>query len=265
MVSNVPQIRCPNCGLTISLENRKETDVDLITRTVRGGVKSFTQLLRTTKLPRKTLSLRLKELCEDGALVKRDGGYALNGHYSRGKLGGYAKFSSISSYRKMGPGIALILLLLGSPIAAQVLAAFLAPSPIVQGPVILGSFDTVISIDEVSDLYAWQVVIAFNPDELEVLEITSGDFVGDEFPTFVHSVRDKDGFLVLGGTMLGPVAGRDGGGILASVVFGYLVEDYTSPSIVYEGERFETVLLDSQFRNIPITSEVGLTLSFEEP
>ena len=64
-----PQIRCPNCGITINLKNRKKVDIDLIERAVKKP-RSFTELLRITNFPRKTLALRLKDLCSHGLLLK---------------------------------------------------------------------------------------------------------------------------------------------------------------------------------------------------
>jgi PKD repeat protein len=72
-----PQITCPHCGNTINLENRKEVDFEKIINALNKSPKTFTELLRITSLPRKTLSLRLKELRTSGYIVK-DGGYHLN-------------------------------------------------------------------------------------------------------------------------------------------------------------------------------------------
>jgi hypothetical protein len=74
----MPQIRCPKCGTTINLENRKGVDFSTILNALQRSPKTFTDLLHLTGLPRKTLSLRLKSLCDSGAIVK-DGGYRLNG------------------------------------------------------------------------------------------------------------------------------------------------------------------------------------------
>jgi len=70
---------CTNCGTTINLENRREIDFDLIKNAAKKKPLTFTQLLHVTRLSRKTLSLRLKELCSNGTLVKNEGFYELNG------------------------------------------------------------------------------------------------------------------------------------------------------------------------------------------
>lgn len=74
----MPQIRCPNCGMTINLENRREIDLGMILKALEKKPRSFTELLHITHLPRKTLDLRLKYLIKSGAIVK-DEGYRLNG------------------------------------------------------------------------------------------------------------------------------------------------------------------------------------------
>jgi len=90
-----PQITCPNCGSTINLENRKEVDFEKIIHALYKSSKTFTELLSMTNLPRKTLSLRLKDLCSSGAIVK-DGGYHLSAsfaskHKIHGKKNGNGK------------------------------------------------------------------------------------------------------------------------------------------------------------------------------
>jgi PKD repeat protein len=72
-----PQITCPHCGSTINLENRKEVDFEKIMHALGKSPRTFTELLNMTNLPRKTLSLRLKDLCASGSIMK-DGGYHLN-------------------------------------------------------------------------------------------------------------------------------------------------------------------------------------------
>ncbi len=268
----MPQIRCPNCGLTINLESRKELDIDLITSAVRGKAKTFTGLLHETRLPRKTLSLRLRELCGNDTLVKKDGVYLLNGaHYRKSKRGiNIPRFSNTRLNGKMSSAVLLIaLLMLGSPIAAHVLAGFFV-SPTLQKPVIFGEFVMAVEIHDFIDLYAWQVIMTFNRSELEVLEVISGDFVGDSFPTFVYRVRE-DGLLLLAGTLVGRTAGKDGSGVLARIVFGYVVEEYQEPEIVPEKGAFRTVLFDSKgAQGIPIPiptpdSVAFLKLVVEQP
>jgi predicted transcriptional regulator len=246
----LPQIRCPNCGLTISMENRKEIDVELITNAVRHGKSTFTRILHSTKLPRKTLSLRLKELCEEGALVRKEGGYMLSSTPKTGKWGYLTRISNSSSYKKLGPVVLVAVLLLSSPIAAQVLASYLAyVTPVIQEPIMLGTFTMDLSVHNVNDLYGWQTVIAFDSEILEVVEVSSGGYVGEDLTFFKGP--EGGGIVFLGGILLEPVAGKDGSGTLASIVFGYYAEEFEDPSIVPAEGVLTTTLLDSQGEIIP--------------
>lgn len=77
----MPRIRCPNCGLTIDLESRKEIDFTEIFNALKSKDRTFTELLHITRLPRKTLSLRLKSLSKEGLVAKDNGGYRLVGSW----------------------------------------------------------------------------------------------------------------------------------------------------------------------------------------
>ncbi len=130
----------------------------------------------------------------------------------------------------------------------------------VNEPAILGSFIMAVDVNDVVDLYAWQVVIAFNSEELMVLKVFPGDFLGVDSPFFVNASDVDDGILLLGGTLFGDVQGKSGSGGLAKVVFGFYSENYEMPQIVSVGGCFETFLLNSSLSGIPIEDGM-LTLS----
>ena len=95
-----PQITCPYCGNTIGLENRKEVDFEKIMSAIGKSPKTFTELLTITSLPRKTLSIRLKELCASGSITK-DGGY----HLAPSMVSSNGIFRKNSGNGKMNPTI----------------------------------------------------------------------------------------------------------------------------------------------------------------
>jgi hypothetical protein len=95
-----PQITCPHCGSTINLENRKEVDFEKILHALGKSPRTFTELLTMTNLPRKTLSIRLKELCASGSIIK-DGGYHLN----PSNVSASGTFSKRNRNGKMNPTI----------------------------------------------------------------------------------------------------------------------------------------------------------------
>lgn len=131
-----PQIRCPQCGMSINLENREKIDMNLIMRALQTKRRLFTKLLTITKLSRKTLSLRLKELVSTGAIVK-DGGYALNGFLSLAQsFGNYAgipneDLKKTLVHLRKNIVVLFLLLCIGMPVAFHVYAHLTSsPEPI---------------------------------------------------------------------------------------------------------------------------------------
>lgn len=256
---------CPNCGMTINLENRKETDFTLITKAVKEKPRTFTELLHITRLPRKTLSLRLKELCADSILVRKTSMYELNStsNFANKRIG-YAKgFSRIHSNERMKAGLMLVMLLLSLSASGYVLAKFLSPpsnKEISQEPMIIGTFTMNLEVNNVIDLYGWQVAIAYNQNQLKVLEITRGDFLKEERMYLLNSTDSLKDTLLLADSLLEDVHGKNGSGTLATITFGYFIENYDEPKISFE-KAFETYLLDSQGRLIAIDNSTWLTLT----
>jgi hypothetical protein len=265
----MPQIRCPNCGLTINLENRKDTDIQLITTAVQRNASSFTDLLRSTKLPRKTLSLRLKEMCRNGVLAKVDGGYKLNGISSPEKriANPFNRVAGVVSDRRIKGLILLGMVLIGFPAVSYALAALFPHTPSINvapdEPKLLGNFTAIVEVHDVKDLYAWQAVIALNTSELKLLEITPGKDFNITFPFFQNPSDLGHGMMLVGGTLKGPCPGFNipGKGSLAIMVFGYYVSNYQPPKIIGSGGGFETELLDSHYHEIPVSdSTLSLTI-----
>ena len=236
LVMRVPQVTCPNCGTTINLENRKEIDLDLIRSAARRQPKTFTELLHITKLPRKTLSLRLKELCNNGTLIKNEGVYMLNGvseFESPGKMIS-SGFSRVINDRRMRTGLMLVAFLLCSSATGFVLAMFIVPPrDVTKAPElkVLGSFTMTLNANNVKDLYGWAVVITFDEAKLKFRETIAGDFfdVEPEFPDIVGGAF-PGGILYIGSALVGSEQGKDGSGSLTLVVFDYYATDYELPT-----------------------------------
>jgi len=265
----VPGVTCPNCGLTINLENRREIDYDLIMDATRKSA-TFTELLHATKLSRKTLSIRLKELCRNGAIVKSEGVY---------KLGDSSQFENHSTRRlharNLGDGLSrafrgrrvrtvvwMLMLVASFTVSGYVLAMQFAspPQPVHSEPVIIGYSTMALTVSDVSDLYSWQVAISFNATELKVLQVMPGDFVGREFPLFYTSTDTGPGLLLVGGTLEGDVPGKSGDGTLATIVFGCFTGSYKTPSIVPEQVGFKTFLEDSNLEYMPVGAKLSLNV-----
>ena len=247
----MPKITCPNCGITINLENRRKIDFDLIIKATRKRPRTFTELLHITKLPRKTLSLRLKELCNNGFLVKDEHLYKANGNVPIVNSSG---FSRIFHNKRMRTGLILLLLLISFSASGYVMANFF-PLPSIKKinhkPEVIGSFPMTLVVNNVEDLYAWQVAIFYNQSQLKVLEITPGGFVGGDYPFFMNSTDSFKDLLLLAGTLYGDTPGKNGSGTLAIITFGYFARDYCMPQID-PSALFGTYLMDSHGSYIPI-------------
>jgi hypothetical protein len=262
----MPEVMCPNCGLTINLENRREVDYGLIMDATKKSA-TFTELLHATKLSRKTLSIRLKELCTKGAIVKSDGTYKLNGSMQDETLGARSfrlehygsGFSRAIRDRRVRTLVWMLMIVTSFSISGYVLAMQFASAPqqVSKGPAIVGYSTMAIKVSNVNDLYGWQVAISFNATELKVLQVTPGDFVGVGYPLFWNST-DREGLLMVGGCLEGAVPGKSGKGTLATFVFEYFISNYKAPSIVSKQNGFDTFLLDSQMANIPVGTKLSL-------
>jgi DNA-binding Lrp family transcriptional regulator len=272
----MPQITCPNCGTTINLENRKKIDFDLVLSAVKRGPQKFTDLLKATRLSRKTLSLRLKEMCESGVLVKLDGKYDLNrleqphGEVESGGRG----LTRLLGSRRMRVGLALISLVLLSSASGYAVAVYVAgsgPKQIIYSPVVLGNVTLALDVHDIKDLYAWQVVVSYNSSELLVLNTAPGDFFQSQFfarsmvnvssSLFLNKTMDAGGALLLGGSLIGPVAGVNGTGRLALITFAVFAKPYSQPTLVSNSQNFDTFLLSSDLSTIPWNnSTLNLTI-----
>lgn len=254
---------CPNCGLTISMEERRNIDFNLIKNAASKRPTSFTRLLHITKLPRKTLALRLKDMCEENILVKENGMYRLNGKSSFYDNGNTAKgFAGILKDKRFRTGLMLIVFLMGSSASGYALARFLTDNEITSEPQLLGEFRMTVEVNDVTDLYTWQVLITFNSSELVVTNAYPGGFFEIDYPFFLNATDIGEGKLLLGGTLSGAISGKSGSGTLATMVFGYLIPQYEMPEIsLNEKGFFQTLLIDSTRADIPIEdSTITLTL-----
>jgi hypothetical protein len=130
----------------------------------------------------------------------------------------------------------------------------------VAAPSILGNFTMVLSVNNVSDLYAWQAAIVYNPAQMTVVEAKTGSFLEAEYPLFLNSTDTAPGLLLLYGSFSGTDPGVTGSGTLATIVFAYYVNGYQAPSIVGWKAGFDTWLENSSLGTIP-GGQTLLTLS----
>lgn len=257
----MPQITCPNCGKTINLESRKKIDYSLIQEAVSKKPRTFGELLNITKLPRKTLSLRLKDLCASGVISKINGVYTMNGHtkFEMPKTP-LKHVSKILEDRKLKIGLTLAMFLLSSSILGYVFAMFINPPPATT-PKALGNLTMALHVNDVEDLYSWQAIISFNPNQMNVANIVPGEFFKVEYPFFLNVTDISKGVLLVGGTLVGETSGKSGSGTLAIILFEYFVEEYEMPHLVLSEKGFATCLYNSKCSVIPINSATILSLT----
>jgi hypothetical protein len=164
--------------------------------------------------------------------------------------------------------LALLVLLL--PIS--IVLATLPSNTEIAKPEVIGTFTLNVEVVNVKDLYAWQVLMVYDPQTLVLNEFTSGGFVGSKYATetsdpvqdvFVNATDIGSGLLLLGGSLVGNVPGKDGDGLLAKVTFGYLSNDYEPPHLAFDNKPFVTYLLDSNGHVIPTGEETLLSLELE--
>ena len=100
------------------MEERREVDHTLILNALKSGPKRFMELYKTTELPRKTLSFRLKDLLQSNYIIKKDGYYFLNRtHLSNGK-----KFLEVKKLHVLKNNIRIISLIMLWLVTAATLA-----------------------------------------------------------------------------------------------------------------------------------------------
>jgi len=264
----MPQITCPNCGTTINLENRRELDYTLIKNATDKRARTFTELLHITKLSRKTLNSRLKEMCAEGILMKSEGMYKSNGTTEFGNNGGHKLngLSRVFDDKRMRTGLMLVALLVTFSLSGYVLAMMVQPFTSVRTastePKPLGTFTMTLYVNNVNDLYSWQAAIVFNPTQITVANASAGNFLSLESapPYLEYSNDTARGLVLLSGSLEGNIAGKSGSGTLATIVFEYYANGYDLPRIVSNDAGFGTWLEDSTLSNIP-GGQALLTLS----
>jgi len=212
-----------------------------------------------------------EELCEGGMILKREGVYMLNGmKITENRSTAYFKKSlSIQYDKKIRAGILLALLIVSTPIAAQVLASLFMASPPVEPkpePVVIGNFKMILEIHDVSNLYAWQVNIAYDKAQVKVTAIDAGDFPDTTVPGIYNYTNSEKGYVLVGDSLIGSSPGWSGSCRLAAITFGYYVEPYAIPEIVPTiPGKSSTALVSAALNSIPIMWGSTLTLAVENP
>ncbi len=158
------------------------------------------------------------------------------------------------------------------PLAVVLAAALLSlPSLTAQTVISAGSADVVVdqiftlpvSIAGVSDLYAFQFDLAFDPAILQLLSISEDSFLPSAGSTiFIPGTIDNIAGTATGtaDTLAGDIPGANGSGDLVDFTFQAISPGISSASLS------NGILLDSSFNDIPFTTLDGsVTVRTPEP
>jgi len=124
-----------------------------------------------------------------------------------------------------------------------------------------GTFTVNVTVAGVSEVYGWQVNITFNPQILNVENVSEGSFLKQANKTvFMKTIDNTDGYVLLASTFYPvPEHGVSGSGLLAQVTF--TVKGSGSSSLHFEenGTKLRTYVGDSL---VPITDFSTTDASF---
>ena len=139
--------------------------------------------------------------------------------------------------------------------------ATISIQPSVSTPTVGSIFDVPVNVSGVTDLYAFQFDITFNPTILAAMMVNEGTFLqssGGFFPGLIDNGAGTISFTA--DSLIGSVPGVDGNGTLADISFQALTLG-TSPI-----DLSNVVLLDSNLGSISSDSQGGsVTVVAPEP
>ena len=146
--------------------------------------------------------------------------------------------------------------------------AVVSIQPPVSAPGVGSFFDISVNIDSVTDLYAFQFDISFDPAILSAINVTEGSFLPGGGSTFFDpgSIDNTAGSISFtADTLLSAVPGVDGSGILADLQFQALAVG-TSPVGLSNVILLDSTLSDISFStNGGTVSPVGTVNPIPEP
>jgi len=130
-----------------------------------------------------------------------------------------------------------------------------------------GTFTVDVTVTDVNNLYGWQFLMHFDPDVVQVDNVTEGPFLGStgETPFPLPPTIDNDqGFVIAGSTfqLPFPADGVTGNGVLATIAFS--VTGRGTINLEFDEDETLTYLSEVQWTNshglkvgIPVTLDNG--------
>jgi len=121
------------------------------------------------------------------------------------------------------------------------------------------SFSVNITVMDVTDLYAWSINLTFDPDVLNVENVTEGPFLKQVHNTLPlpPNINNAAGFVFAGAIFMIPLPenGATGSGVLATIVF--TVKGSGVTNLRFELHKLHTVISFNQIL-IPHTTTDGV-------
>jgi len=124
-----------------------------------------------------------------------------------------------------------------------------------------GSFRVNVTVSDVSEVYGWQVNITFNPQILNVDNVTEGTFLKQVNQTvFMKTIDNTGGYVLLSATFFPiPEQGASGSGLLTQIAFSVKGSGSSSLHFETDGTKLRKYIGDSV---VPITDFSTTDASF---
>lgn len=168
----------------------------------------------------------------------------------------------MSSWQFLQRGLAALALTVGVVTAAAAAEPTLRATP-APGPAGLGSSLVVtLSVADITDLFAYQLSLSYDPSQLQLRGVTAGSFLAGAGSTvFDGGVIDNGSgqLSLVYESLIGAVPGASGAGPLASLRFDVI--GVGSSSLNFS----ELLFLDASLNEIAVQAVPGLVTTVSEP
>jgi hypothetical protein len=147
----------------------------------------------------------------------------------------------------------LLAVLLGSALAGAI-----KPLSVVAG--VGEEFSLDIVVENVEELYAWQIVLEYDPEVLKIVRVEQGEFLKPKEKVIFLSPQTWEGRVLVGASLFGRnVQGVSGSGVLARITF--LAENEGTSGLNF----VDTLLLTNRGESISHISHQAVGGSFQTP
>jgi hypothetical protein len=132
---------------------------------------------------------------------------------------------------------------------------FIDPTPLTT--TVCSNFTVAVNINDVTDLYGWQICLTFNPNLMECLEVTEGPFLKSTGrPTlFIAQMDNNAGWVTVACCLMDSLPGVSGSGTLMYIKFH--CDGPGQCDLVFSNTPYQTFLFDHTLTTIPHTATNG--------